>query len=117
MMRRPGVVVALAFALGSLLGLSASSTFLSIEESNIRSAVEARSSSQTGPFAAMMIEMLDERDIFGPVANEVRADQRRNLLVAAAVAAVVSVGLGAAFSRIGRPGRRDQAATSSPSPR
>lgn len=102
MIRRPGMVVATAFALGALLGLSASSAFLGVDEGKIRSAVETHASAQKGPLAPMMIEMLDERDIFGPVVDQVRADQRRNLVVATVVAAVASVALGAGFSRVAR---------------
>ena len=99
MIRRPGIVVATVFALGALLGLATSSVFLSVDANEIRSAAETRASAQSGPIADLLLATLDERDVFGRVADDIRADQIRNLVVAAAVAAVISVGLGAAFRR------------------
>ena len=99
MTRRPGIVVATVFALGALLGLATSAVFLDVDTSEIRASAETRASAQSGPIADLFLESLDEQDVFGRVADDVRADQLRNLLVAAAVAAVVAIGLGTAFSR------------------
>jgi hypothetical protein len=97
--RRPGIVVATVFALGALLGLGTSSVFLSVDASEIRASAERRASAQSGPIATRFLDALGEQDVFGRIADDVRADQIRNLLVAAAVAAVVAVALGVVFSR------------------
>ena len=99
MIRRPGIVVATVFTLGALLGLATSAVFLDVDANKIRASAETRASARSGPIADLFIESLDEQDVFGRVADDLRADQIRNLLVAAAVAAVVAIGLGTAFSR------------------
>lgn len=60
--------------------------------------------------------MLDERDILGPVVDQVKADQRRNLMVATVVAAVASVALGAGFSHVARLEGSDEQAASPDQP-
>ena len=90
MTRRPGIVVATVFALGALLGLATSAVFLDVDASEIRASAETRSAARSGPIADLFIESLDEQDVFGRVADDVRADQIRNLMVAAAIAAAVS---------------------------
>jgi len=99
MTRHPGIVVGTVFALGALLGLATSAVFLDVDASEIRASAETRASARSGPIADLFIESLDEQDVLGRVADDVRADQIRNLTVAAALAAVVAIGLGTAFSR------------------
>ena len=99
MIRRPGIVVATVFALGALLGLATSAVFLDVDASEIRASAETGTLTRSGPIADLFIESLDEQDVFGRVADDVRADQIRNLLVAAAAASVIAIGLGTAFSR------------------
>jgi hypothetical protein len=99
MIRRPGLVVATIFALGALLGLATSSIFLSVDADAIRSNTETHASAQAGPIAELLMANLDDQDVFGRIADDIRADQIRNLMVGAAVAAVVAVGLGVAVNR------------------
>ena len=112
MIRRPGFVVAAVFALGALLGLATSSVFLSVDADAIRANTETRASAQAGPIADILMANLEDQDVFGRIADDIRADQVRNLMVGAAVAAMATVGLGVFVSRravhatvpTGRPG-------------
>lgn len=99
MTRRPGIVVATFFAFGALLGLATSAVFLDVDASEIRSSAETRASAVPGPIADLLMANLDQQEVFGRVADDVRADQIRNILVAAVVAGVLAVGLGMAFAR------------------
>jgi hypothetical protein len=99
MIRRPGFVVATVFALGAMLGLVTSSVFLSVDAHEIRAATGTRASAQAGPIAGLLMANLEDQDVFGRIADDIRADQIRNLMVGAAVAAVAAVGLGVVFSR------------------
>ena len=98
MIRRPGIVVATVFALGALLGLATSAVFLDVDAAEVRTSVETRASAGSGPIAGLLLGSLDEQDVFGRVADDIRADQIRNLLVAAGAAVVGAVVLGRAFS-------------------
>lgn len=99
MTRRAGVLVAIVFALGALLGLATSAVFLDVDASEIRSSIETRASAAPGPIGDLLIANLDQQDVFGRVADDVRADQIRNILVAAVVAAIIAVGLGMLVAR------------------
>lgn len=99
MTRRPGLVVATVFAVGAFLGLAASALFLGVDESAIRSTAEAHVSAVPGPIVEMVVGALEERDVFGRVADDVRTDQIRNLRIAGVVAALVAVGLGVIVGR------------------
>lgn len=105
MTRRPGLVVATVFAIGALLGLMTSALFLGVDESVIRSTAEAHVSAVPGPIVEMVLGALDERDVFGRVADDVRADQIRNLRIAGAVTALVAIGLGVIVGRRSSTGR------------
>lgn len=104
MIRRPGIIVATIFALGALLGLATSAVFLDVDASAIQRSAETGASARSGPIADLFLDRLDEQDVFGSVADDLRADQIRNLLVAAAAAAVIAVGLGVTFARRGLDG-------------
>jgi len=104
MIRRPGIIVAIIFALGALLGLATSAVFLDVDATEIRASAETGASARSGPIADLFLESLDEQDVFGSVADDLRADQIRNLLVAAAAAAIIAVGLGVTFTRRGLDG-------------
>jgi hypothetical protein len=99
MTRHPGLVVATVFAVGAFLGLTTSALFLDVDETAIRSTAEAHVSAAPGPLVEMVLGALDERDVFGRVADDVRADQIRNLRVAGVGAALVAVGLGVTVGR------------------
>lgn len=99
MIRRPGVLVATVFALGALLGLGTSAVFLDVDTDEIRSSAEARAAALPGPIADLVLDAGQEQDVFGRVADDIRADQIRNLQIAAAAAALVAVGLGVVASR------------------
>lgn len=110
MIRRPGFVVATVFALGAMLGLVTSSVFLRVDATEIRTATETRASAQAGPIAGLLMANLEDQDVFGRIADDIRADQIRNLMVGAAVTAVAAVGLGVVFSRraLAAPTRTDR---------
>ena len=99
MTRRPGFVVATVFALGAMLGLVTSAVFLRVDATEIRTATETRASAQAGPIAGLLMANLEDQDVFGRIADDIRADQIRNLMVGAAVTAVAAVALGVVISR------------------
>jgi hypothetical protein len=99
MSRRAGLLVATVFALGALLGLLTSAVFLEVDASEIRSSAETRASAAPGPIGELLMANLDQQDVFGRVADDVRADQIRNILVAAVLAAIIAVGLGVLVAR------------------
>jgi hypothetical protein len=98
-MRRPGLLIGGVFALGSLLGIGASSMFLGIDAVDIRTSAEAQFPARSGPLAEMVLDTIEQEGVFEGAAADVRARQVRNLRVAAAVAIAVAAGLGMAFSR------------------
>lgn len=110
MTRRPGLVVGVVFAVGAFLGLTTSALFLGVDEGAIRSTAEAHVSTAPGPIVDMVVGALEEQDVFGRVADDVRADQRRKLRVALVVAALVAVGLGAIVGRRSSAGAADDTA-------
>lgn len=99
MMRRPGVVVAIVFAVGALLGLGASSLFLDIDSLDLRAATEARLDEESGPVAALAAGVAAEGGLFEGAAEEIRDRQMRNLGLATLVAVVGAIGLGFTFGR------------------
>lgn len=99
MTQRPGLVVATVFALGAFLGLASSLVFLGIEESAIRSTAETHVAALPVPIAEKVLGGIEERDVFGRVADDVRADQVRNLRFAGVIAGLVAVGLGVIVGR------------------
>ena len=104
MMRRPGVVVAIVFAVGALLGLGASSLFLDIDSLDLRAATEAHLAEESGPLAALAAGVAADSALFDGAADEIRDRQMRNLATAAFIAVVAAIVLGVAFGRQGGAG-------------
>lgn len=96
MTRRPGLLVGIVFAVGALLGLIASSVFLDVESGQIRSSAEAQLGS--GPLVELLLDGLED-DMFDETAADVRAQQVRNLTVAAVVAVVGAIAIGHTVGR------------------
>ncbi len=99
MTRRPGVLAATLFFAGALLGLLTSAVFLGVEASEIRSTVEYHASARPGPMANLVLSAFDESDVFTRIADDLRADQIRNIAIAGLAAALMSAVLGMSLGR------------------
>jgi hypothetical protein len=92
-MRRAGPILAAVFAAGLALGLIASTVFLAVGSSDLRTTMESRLADHPGPLGNVVLQRLNETGVVDDFASDARARHIRFVAVATLFGAAFAVTL------------------------